>query len=100
VGSAVRAPPRKECRDDDVDDQLCRCVEPPDGETASAFHSEDAVCEDVGTGNVYRGRRELAAWCQLAHQGSPDLRFHTVSEQQCGEWYAIEFEAIGTDTGK
>jgi steroid delta-isomerase-like uncharacterized protein len=72
----------------------------PDGEAASAFHSEDAVCEDVGTGSIRKGRGELAAWCQWAHQGSPDVRFHTVSEQQCGDWYAIEYEAVGTNTGE
>ena len=72
----------------------------PDGEAASAFHSEDAVCEDIGTGNIYKDRGELAAWVQWAHQGSPDVRFHTVSEQQCGDWYAIECEGVGTNTGE
>ncbi len=33
-----------------------------DGEALSAFHSEDAICEDIGTGNIYKGRGELAAW--------------------------------------
>ena len=72
----------------------------PDGDAASAFHSEDAICEDVGTGNIYKGRGEIAGWVQWAHQSSPDIRFHTVSEQQCGDWFAIEWEALGTNTGE
>ena len=76
-------------------------VNRPDGDAASAFHSEDAICEDVGTGNIYKGRGEIAGWVQSAlYQSSPDIRFHTVSEQQCGDWFAIEWEALGTNTGE
>ena len=36
----------------------------------------------------------------MAHQTFPDIRFTTLSEQQCGDWFAIEWEAVGTHHGE
>ena len=53
-----------------------------------------------GRATFIKAEENSRAWVQWAHQGSPDVRFHTVSEQQCGDWYAIEFEGVGTNTGE
>jgi steroid delta-isomerase-like uncharacterized protein len=71
-----------------------------DEASASAFHAEDGICEDVMSDKVYKGREELAGWVRSVKQSSPDCRFSVVSEQQCGDWYAIEWEAVGTNTGE
>ena len=71
-----------------------------DGNATSAFHSEDAICEDVGTGNMFKGRGEIAGFVEWTHQTFPDIRFTTVSEQQCGDWFAIEWEGVGTHHGE
>ena len=71
-----------------------------DDASVSAFHAEDGTCEDVVSDKVYKGREELARLVRWVRQASPDCRFSVVSEQQCGDWYAIEWEAVGTDTGE
>ena len=49
---------------------------------------------------VYKSREELQGLVRSVRQASPDCRFSVVSEQQCGDWYAIEWESVGTDTGE
>jgi steroid delta-isomerase-like uncharacterized protein len=71
-------------------------LDPP---AITTFHSEDGTCDDVTSGQIYKGREEIAALVRAVKQSSPDGRFSLVSEQQCGEWYAFEWEFSGTDTG-
>ena len=42
-----------------------------DGNATSAFHSEDAICEDIGTGNIFKGRGEIAGFVEWPTKPSP-----------------------------
>ena len=71
-----------------------------DEASVGAFHAEDGICDDVASDKVYKSREELQGLVRSVRQASPDCRFSVVSEQQCGDWYAIEWESVGTDTGE
>ena len=70
-----------------------------DGTRVAAFMAPDVTYEDLSSGDVYRGRAEVQAYVEGAHQWSDDYRFVTVTVRGDGRRYAIEWEMHGTDTG-
>ncbi|MDQ3897930.1 MAG: nuclear transport factor 2 family protein [Actinomycetota bacterium] len=70
-----------------------------DGSQVAAFMAEDVTYEDLSSGAVFHGRGEVQGYVQGAHEWSADYRFSTVTVQEDGRRYAMEWEMRGTDTG-
>lgn len=71
-----------------------------DGSAVADFMADDATYEDLALGVVHQGRDAIKAFAAQAHDFSSDYRFVTVSSQQSGNEYALEWEMIGTNTGE
>jgi steroid delta-isomerase-like uncharacterized protein len=71
-----------------------------DGSTVAAFMAEDATYEDLALGVVHEGREAIKRFVDEAEQFSKDYAFTSVSEQQSGDRYAMEWEMFGTNTGE
>ncbi len=71
-----------------------------DGAKVTAFMADDASYEDVALGVVHEGHDAIAAFVDQAHHASKDYSFTSVSEQQVGDRYAMEWEMAGTNTGE
>jgi steroid delta-isomerase-like uncharacterized protein len=62
--------------------------------------ASDATYEDLGAGNVYRGRKAIIACLNDVHQASNDYRIAMMSAQRSEDWFALEYEMSGTHTGE
>ena len=71
-----------------------------DGSAVAAFMAEDATYEDLALGVVHEGREAIESFVDEAEQFSKDYAFISVSEQQSGDRYAMEWEMFGTNTGE
>jgi steroid delta-isomerase-like uncharacterized protein len=71
-----------------------------DGSTVAAFMAEDATYEDLALGVLHEGREAIKNFVDEAEQFSKDYAFTSVSEQQSGDRYALEWEMFGTNTGE
>lgn len=71
-----------------------------DGGRVVDFMAEDATYEDLALGVVHAGRDAIKAFVEEAEQFSSDFKFKSVSEQQSGDSYAMEWEMFGTNTGE
>lgn len=71
-----------------------------DGSSVADFMAADATYEDLALGAVHQGRDAIKAFVEEANDFSSDYRFLTVSTQESGQSYAIEWEMIGTNTGE
>ncbi len=68
--------------------------------TPSALSTLKTAFARTLAGDIFKGEGDMAALVRSVAQSSPDCRFSTLSEQQCGDRYAVEWEAVGTDTGE
>ena len=71
-----------------------------DGSAVAGFMAEDATYEDLALGVVHQGREAIKGFVDEAAQFSKDYAFTSVSEQQSGDRYAMEWEMFGTNTGE
>ena len=71
-----------------------------DGSTVAAFMAEDATYEDLALGVIHEGREAIKSFVDEAEEFSKDYAFTSVSEQQSGDRYAMEWEMFGTNTGE
>jgi len=71
-----------------------------DGSTVAAFMAEDATYEDLALGVIHEGREAIKSFVDEAEEFSKDYAFTSVSEQQSGDRYAMEWEMYGTNTGE
>ena len=71
-----------------------------DGGQVAAFMAEAATYEDLALGAVHTGRDAIKAFAQEADNFSSDYRFTSISTQQSGTSYAMEWEMAGTNTGE
>jgi steroid delta-isomerase-like uncharacterized protein len=70
-----------------------------DGSKVAAFMAEDATYEDLALMVLHEGQDAIAAFVARADVFSNDYAFESVSEQQSGDRYALEWEMFGTNTG-
>jgi len=71
-----------------------------DGSKVAAFMAEDATYEDLALMVLHEGRDAIRTFVDEAELFSKDYAFTSVSEQQSGDRYALEWEMFGTNTGE
>lgn len=71
-----------------------------DGARVATFMADDATYEDLALGQLHKGRDDIKAFVEEAEQFSKDYSFTSVSEQQSGDSYTLEWEMFGTNTGE
>ena len=71
-----------------------------DGGQVGAFMAEDATYEDLALGVLHEGRDAIKTFAEEADSFSSDYRFISISTQQSGSSYAMEWEMVGTNTGE
>jgi steroid delta-isomerase-like uncharacterized protein len=71
-----------------------------DASSVAAFMAEDATYEDLALGVLNEGREAIKSFVDEAEQFSKDYGFTSVSAQQSGDSYAMEWEMFGTNTGE
>jgi steroid delta-isomerase-like uncharacterized protein len=71
-----------------------------DASKVADFMADDATYEDLSIMELHEGRDAVRAFVDGAELFSKDYAFTSISEQQSGDRYALEWEMFGTNTGE
>jgi steroid delta-isomerase-like uncharacterized protein len=71
-----------------------------DADRIAAFFAERAVYEDLGAGEVARGREQIREHAARVHAGFPDLRFELVRAAHGADFTAGEWRSRMTHGGE
>jgi steroid delta-isomerase-like uncharacterized protein len=70
-----------------------------DTEKIVSFYTDDIVYEDLGAGQIYRGKEALRGVDTYLFGAFPDLNFEVKSSFISGDWSASEWVMSGTHKG-